>query len=322
MVAVLLAPCTGVAAGAVAQEDGSNDFVPPIVAEVTNVVDGDTFEAVWDGSSKTVRLDGVDAPEAGQKQYESAKDLVARLALGKAVQLEVVGRDSSNQILARVRLRDGRELNSVMVRNGMAWWYRPGSDDSALEGLEEKAREERRGLWNETDPLPPWEYRQGLRRDRSRSLITRTTPTEDTVQADDGFWDQYRRQQEERQRQEQERQAQLKQWSVDFYREIQPVDGALTEVRRARKEFDGVGEACRNLRLVLIDIRQDTYLMSPPDTQVKNALQRALMAFSRMATACTEGKDREVEDSFTEGAKAIADFNAALGPYRSSTAER
>jgi hypothetical protein len=47
---------------------------------------------------------------------------------------------------------------------GMAWWYRkyaPG--DAALEGLEKDAREARKGLWADLQPVPPWEGRKRSR---------------------------------------------------------------------------------------------------------------------------------------------------------------
>jgi hypothetical protein len=33
--------------------------------------------------------------------------------------------------------------------------------ETVLEGLEQEAREGRRGLWTDPQPVPPWEWRQG-----------------------------------------------------------------------------------------------------------------------------------------------------------------
>ena len=57
---------------------------------------------------------------------------------------------------------DGRNLNQELVKQGWCWWYRkyaPG--DTVLEGLEKDAREARRGLWADPQPVPPWEWRKG-----------------------------------------------------------------------------------------------------------------------------------------------------------------
>ena len=48
--------------------------------------------------------------------------------------------------------------NHSLVKDGWCWWYRkyaPG--DTVLEGLEKEAREARKGLWVDPQPVPPWE---------------------------------------------------------------------------------------------------------------------------------------------------------------------
>ena len=57
-------------------------------------------------------------------------------------------------------LPDGRVLNQELVKAGFAWWYRRyAPDDETLVQLEREAREAKRGLWADPDPLPPWEWR-------------------------------------------------------------------------------------------------------------------------------------------------------------------
>ena len=65
------------------------------------------------------------------------------------------GLDKYGRTLAAVFLPDGTNVNHRMVKDG--WWYRkyaPG--DTVLEGLEQEAREVRKGLWAEPQPVPPW----------------------------------------------------------------------------------------------------------------------------------------------------------------------
>jgi hypothetical protein len=48
-----------------------------------------------------------------------------------------------------------------MVRGGLAWWYRkyaPGN--VAFEKLEAEAKGDKRGLWADPNPIPPWDYRK------------------------------------------------------------------------------------------------------------------------------------------------------------------
>jgi len=52
-------------------------------------------------------------------------------------------------------------VNHALVNDGWCWWYRkyaPG--DTVLEGLENDAREGRKGLWADLQPVPPWEWRK------------------------------------------------------------------------------------------------------------------------------------------------------------------
>jgi micrococcal nuclease len=57
-----------------------------------------------------------------------------------------------------VRLLDGTHVNHMLVKDSWCWWYRkyaPG--DEVLEGLEREAREAKKGLWADLQPIPPWE---------------------------------------------------------------------------------------------------------------------------------------------------------------------
>ena len=61
-------------------------------------------------------------------------------------------------------LPDGTHVNHTLVKDGWCWWYRkyaPG--DTGLEGLEKEAREGRKGLWADPQPVPPWEWRKRSR---------------------------------------------------------------------------------------------------------------------------------------------------------------
>jgi hypothetical protein len=68
------------------------------------------------------------------------------------------GHDKYQRTLGDVLLPDGTNVNHTLVEDGWCWWYRkyaPG--DTVLEGLESEAREARKGLWADPQPVPPWE---------------------------------------------------------------------------------------------------------------------------------------------------------------------
>ena len=62
--------------------------------------------------------------------------------------------------VAEVILADGRSLNHELVRQGFAWWYRRYAPrDLALADLEAEARTAKGGIWSQSRPVPPWEWR-------------------------------------------------------------------------------------------------------------------------------------------------------------------
>lgn len=94
----------------------------------------------------------------------TAKQAASELVYGKEVTLQTHGYDKYKRTLADVLLPDGMSLNQELVKLGWRWWYRmyaPGN--TVLEGLGKEAREERKGLWVDPAPMPPWEWRKRSR---------------------------------------------------------------------------------------------------------------------------------------------------------------
>jgi endonuclease YncB( thermonuclease family) len=47
------------------------------------------------------------------------------------------------------------------VQDGWAWWYeRYAPDDHQLAAAQRDAKAARRGLWQDKNPIPPWEWRR------------------------------------------------------------------------------------------------------------------------------------------------------------------
>ena len=108
-----------------------------------------------------IRLSGIDCPEKGQAYGNRAKQAASALVFGKEVILQTHGQDKYGRTLADVFLPDGTNVNHTLVKDGWCWWYRkyaPG--DTVLEGLEKEAREAKKGLWADPQPVPPWEWRK------------------------------------------------------------------------------------------------------------------------------------------------------------------
>lgn len=130
-------------------------------AQVTTVEDGDTFEVVMDDKKKIViRLFGVDCPEDGQAFSSKAKLFVEAQCSNKKLKIVKNTTDPRGRLVADVFLPDGRSLAKELLKAGYAWHYKQYSDDKELDALEQEARKQKKGLWNEENPVSPWEYRQ------------------------------------------------------------------------------------------------------------------------------------------------------------------
>lgn len=127
---------------------------------VVGVADGDTITVLVDRAPVRIRLWGIDAPEARQPHGRRARQFTAALAMGQTVAVRVKDRDRYGRQVAVVVLADGRVLNREIVRAGYAWWSRRyAPEDLELERAESAARRQRAGLWQDPNPIPPWQFR-------------------------------------------------------------------------------------------------------------------------------------------------------------------
>jgi endonuclease YncB( thermonuclease family) len=60
-----------------------------------------------------------------------------------------------------VLLPDGANVNQQLVREGWYWWFRKyAPKDSMPMQLQQEAKEAKKGLWADANPVPPWLYRR------------------------------------------------------------------------------------------------------------------------------------------------------------------
>jgi len=113
-----------------------------------------------------VRLYGIDCPELSQNYGQEAKRFTESLVLSKKVTVEKKDTDIYGRVVGLVYLPDGTLLNEELVKNGYAWVYDTYCTDSVCstwKTLEQQARQQGKGLWQDSNPIPPWEYRaQGV----------------------------------------------------------------------------------------------------------------------------------------------------------------
>jgi endonuclease YncB( thermonuclease family) len=134
---------------------------------VKRIKDGDTL-VVANGSGNTIvcRLYAIDAPEKAQPFGAEATGALKHILDGVTFRVNLTGDTSYGRQICVIE-KEGTNVNVAIVRLGMAWVSRPylkTPDDKLLYlGAEGEARQDRRGLWEQAGPIPPWEYRRGKR---------------------------------------------------------------------------------------------------------------------------------------------------------------
>ncbi|MEI6239393.1 MAG: thermonuclease family protein [Planctomycetia bacterium] len=158
MLSAMVLATVGGLAGAASPE-------PPVTWRVVGVSDGDTLTALDENNTKhKVRLHGIDAPEIGQPFGTKSREALGRLTVRKTATLHLKGRDRYGRDLARVEV-DGHDVNLALVKDGLAWHYVRYDQSPELAAAEREAREAKRGVWADTESVPPWEWR-ATERDR------------------------------------------------------------------------------------------------------------------------------------------------------------
>ncbi len=140
--------------------------------KVLGVTSGDTMVVMNEDQAEKIRVAGVVAPHYEQDAGKEAKVFLTDLVRLKNVTVVHSGTVTEGIPRAKVDLDDGRKVAEELLKNGWAWWDREDvKEDKSLEDLESVARKEKRGIWIEENPIPPWEFRKGARKDPSAGLV-------------------------------------------------------------------------------------------------------------------------------------------------------
>jgi len=131
-------------------------------APVTKVIDGDTIEVRRLGKIVRVRLWGIDTPEWQQGFSREAREFTRRRLAGRQVELRVKTWDTYGRLVAMVMV-DGNSFNEELLRKGLAWvhiYYCKEPICRQWRKLEKEARQAGCGLWRESHPVAPWQWKQ------------------------------------------------------------------------------------------------------------------------------------------------------------------
>jgi endonuclease YncB( thermonuclease family) len=126
------------------------------------IADGDTLTvrcgAPGAYTQTKIRIAEIDAPERRQAYGERAHQTLATLCHQQTAEVTPQTLDRYGRTVARVRCQ-GQDVSAAMVKAGMAWAYAKYLTDPEIKRLEGLSRTGKVGLWSDTAPVPPWEYR-------------------------------------------------------------------------------------------------------------------------------------------------------------------
>ena len=129
--------------------------------KVVKVIDGDSIIVKTKNGRVEVRLYGIDSPEYDQPYALRSKKMTRRMVKGRTVDVKGVERDKYGRLIAVV-YQGANCINGELVKNGGAWVYERYCKKKICrqwKNLESAAKRDNRGLWKESNPLPPWEWR-------------------------------------------------------------------------------------------------------------------------------------------------------------------
>ena len=140
----------------------TNKEVKPtiLLGKVVGIMDGDTFKLLTkDSTVVKVRLANIDCPEKKQPFSTKAKDFVSEAIFNKNVTVQVLKKDRYRRLIANVFYGDSININHQLVEKGLAWHYVKYSKDTILQSLEDNAKKDKVGLWQDSNAISPWQWR-------------------------------------------------------------------------------------------------------------------------------------------------------------------
>lgn len=135
----------------------------PQPVRLLGVSDGDSVRLSVDGSPAKFRLATVDAPEHDQR-YGNASRNCLRSILNQGELTAAIHKTDKYGRLVGDLFVDGARADLPLVEQGCAWWYsRYAPASVSLIRAHYAAMEARVGLWQDSRPIAPEDWRRGVR---------------------------------------------------------------------------------------------------------------------------------------------------------------
>lgn len=162
---VMLVLLGGLLLGMAWPQDGNQ-----IEGVVVGVADGDTITVLDQRLTQhKIRFAFIDAPEKNQPYGKQAKQQLSDLVYRQLVRVDVLEQDRYGRNVGRIWLGN-KDINLALVQAGYAWHYQqyakdqPSGDFRAYEQAQLDANARHDGLWRDTAPVAPWDFRRQQRR--------------------------------------------------------------------------------------------------------------------------------------------------------------
>lgn len=134
----------------------ANDVNGKVVA----VIDGNTLQVVGrDNELYNVLLADIDCPELDQQFGQESKRCLEKMILNKNVTIIFKGKDRLGNTLAEVLINGKKDPRVQLLQEGFAWTSEK-NPLPVLEAFRSAAQSNRKGLWKQDNPTPPWVYRR------------------------------------------------------------------------------------------------------------------------------------------------------------------
>ena len=128
-------------------------------AKVVTVHEGDRLTIRHDGRNETIYLKDIDCPELKQAYGKQAKQAISAYLGSRDVVVRALKRGRNGLGTAEILLQDGRNVGHELLKEGLAWARPDRGHDENLEGMEQLARAEHKGLWSDPNPVAPWKWK-------------------------------------------------------------------------------------------------------------------------------------------------------------------
>lgn len=130
--------------------------------KVVAIKDGDTV-VVLDSlnNQTTLRLAEVDCPEKSQPFGTNAKQFTSDQIYFKTIKYVVTDTDRYGRSIAMIYYdTDNKYLSAEIIKAGMGWHYKKYSTSKELATFQENAKQNKIGLWIDSNPIEPSEFRR------------------------------------------------------------------------------------------------------------------------------------------------------------------